>query len=648
MKFIKKLSVMFVAMLMLSGIATIDVSATEPADDEGTPVVQAVEDNIRIGITYTTKSENYAESIKRAGAVPVKLKLVKNRTEARLALYNLDALVVAGGSAIDPIHYGSVASDKLGEITPERDASDMLMIKVAKELDMPVLGICRGMQVMNVVQGGNMYQNINAEYDGVIEGLAHNKSGDDDYAVHEVTIDEGSKLYNIVNKSTLSVLSVHRQAVKTPGANLIVTARSADGIVEGIEFTNQSYMVGVQFHPEKAVVANNNEQLEFFQVLREQGAEYRERLIANLPGPEVVSSVLIGYDDVEVFWDSVSGATGYSVYYKKSSAKSYELLERTKETMLEVKDLSDGIEYTFKIVPYFTREGKVYEVKNYGITKIYTMKKVENLQAKDYTSTRVRLTWDDIEGQTGYQISESTSKTKTKVIETYKTKTGEAKQIVNDAGVTYYYKIRPYKAVRGRYVYGPWSDVVEYTRELAAPETITTRLTKYNEAKVSWSKVEGATGYAVYYKRSTADSYSLIKRTTSRSLTKSGLTSGKLYQFKVVPYRTKDNTRYLSKNFAIAEIYTLKKVAKPKVSTHLLVNIKVEWDDINGETGYQISKSTSKSSVKVVETVPANETSVIVDRSSDKGKYYYKVRAYKEENGSKIYGPWSDAYSYSR
>ena len=78
MKFIKKLSVMFVAMLMLAGISTIDVSATEPADDEGTPVVQAVEDNIRIGITYTTKSENYAESIKRAGAVPVKLKLVKN------------------------------------------------------------------------------------------------------------------------------------------------------------------------------------------------------------------------------------------------------------------------------------------------------------------------------------------------------------------------------------------------------------------------------------------------------------------------------------------------------------------------------------------------------------------------------------------
>lgn len=649
MKLFKRMSMMFIAVFLFAGIVSFDVSATEPTEtEEATPVVQSVEDNIRIGITYTTKSENYAESIKRAGAIPVKLKLVKNRTEARLALYNLDALVVAGGSAIDPIHYGSVESDKLGEITPERDASDMLMIKVAKELDMPVLGICRGMQVMNVVQGGNMYQNIKAEYDGVIEGLEHNKSGDDDYAVHDVTIDEGSKIYDIVNSSSLSVLSVHRQAVKNPGNNLVVTARSADGIVEGIEFTNQSYMIGVQFHPEKAVVANNNEQLEFFEVLKEQGSKYRQRLIENLPGPEVTSSVLTGHDDVEVFWDSVSGAIGYSVYYKKSSASSYEFFDRTKETTIDVKDLNDGVEYTFKIVPYFTREGKVYEVEHYGITKIYTMKKIENLQAKDYTSTRVRLTWDDIEGQTGYQFSESTSKTKTNIIETYKTKTGQAKQIVNDAGVTYYYKIRPYKAVRGKRIYGPWSDVVEYKRELAAPETLTTRLYGYDDVKVSWSKVEGATGYAVYYKRSTAESWSLIKRTTSRSLTKSNLSDGKLYQFKVVPYKTKNDTRYLSKNFATSEIYTLKKVAKPKVSTHLLVNIKVEWSDIKGETGYQISKSTSKSSVKVVETVPADETSVIVDRSSTKGKYYYKVRAYKEENGSKIYGPWSDYYSYSR
>lgn len=649
MKFFKKLSVMFIAAFLFAGAASSDVSATEPTEsEEGTAVVQSVEDNIRIGITYTTKSENYAESIKRAGAIPVKLKLVKNRTEARLSLYNLDALVVAGGSAIDPIHYGSVESDKLGEITPERDASDMLMIKVAKELDMPVLGICRGMQVMNVVQGGNMYQNIKAEYDGVIEGLEHNKSGDDDYAVHDVTIDEGSKLYDIVNGPSLSVLSVHRQAVKTPGNNLVVTARSADGIVEGIEFTNQTFMLGVQFHPEKAVVANNNEQLEFFEVLKEQGSKYRERLIENLPGPDVASSVLIGHDDVEVFWDSVSGATGYSVYYKRSSASSYSLLDRTKETVMEVKDLNDGIEYTFKIVPYFTREGKVYEVDHSAITKIYTMKQVENLEAKDYTSTRVRLTWEDMEGQTGYQISESTSKTKTNVIETYKTKTGQAKQIVNDAGVTYYYKIRAYKAVRGRYVYGPWSEVVEYRRELAAPETITTRLSGYDDVKVSWSKVEGATGYAVYYKRSTADSWSLIKRTTSRSLTKSNLSDGKLYQFKVVPYKTKSDKRYLSDNFATSEIYTLKKVSKPKVSTHLLVNVKVEWSDINGETGYQISKSTSKSSVKVIETVAADETSVILDRNSSKSKFYYKVRAYKEENGTKIYGPWSDYYSYSR
>lgn len=184
-----------------------------------------------------------------------------------------------------------------------------------------------------------------------------------------------------------------------------------------------------------------------------------------------------------------------------------------------------------------------------------------------------------------------------------------------------------------------------------APKTASAKLRTatggYDDVKFSWSKSTGASGYYVYLKKEADKEYIYLTRTTATSCIKKNLADGAKYYFKVVPYYKSGETRYESASYKTASVYTLKKISTPKLSRSGS-KVKVKWTNINGETGYQISKATKKTGTNIISTYKTTKGTYKTIKVTKGKKYYYKVRAYKVVDGKKVYGPWSTVKAYKR
>lgn len=191
---------------------------------------------------------DYSETVEHAGGIPIHLSLLPQPDYIKNVLQLVDGIVLPGGGDIDPLRYGEEPRTGLGAVSPLRDKNDLLLLAVAEKMKIPVLGICYGMQLLNVFRGGTLIQDIEREKG---ETLNHQQGDPRDRLSHWVTFSENSLLYSQTSEAKALVNSHHHQAVSRIGENLFVSAVATDGIIEAIEDVRKDrFNLGVQWHPE--------------------------------------------------------------------------------------------------------------------------------------------------------------------------------------------------------------------------------------------------------------------------------------------------------------------------------------------------------------------------------------------------------------
>ncbi len=196
---------------------------------------------------------NYCEAVTRAGGLPLPLPPLPERVPELAAAYldRIDGLIVTGGAFdIDPALFGAATRHATVRLKEDRTQFELALVTGALARDLPVLGICGGQQLLNVVLGGTLIQHIPDEVPGC---LAHEQPTPRTQPGHEVMAVPGSLLHRIVGQLTMAVNSAHHQAVQTVGSGVVVSACAPDGVIEAIEVQTSRFCLGVQWHPEYAV-----------------------------------------------------------------------------------------------------------------------------------------------------------------------------------------------------------------------------------------------------------------------------------------------------------------------------------------------------------------------------------------------------------
>lgn len=191
----------------------------------------------------------YMDGIYAAGGIPVILPLHAGEEELRELDGNIDGYLLTGGHDVAPEFYGAKKSPLCGAACEDRDRLEKLLYRIAGEKDKPVLGICRGIQLLNVLHGGTLYQDLPAEFSAE-KTLEHHMTPPYDRTVHEVTLEKDAPLYKLLGQEQLAVNSYHHQGVKLLGEGLSVMAVAEDGLVEGIYVPDRKFVWGIQWHPE--------------------------------------------------------------------------------------------------------------------------------------------------------------------------------------------------------------------------------------------------------------------------------------------------------------------------------------------------------------------------------------------------------------
>jgi len=262
-------------------------------------------------------AEGYFKSILLAGATPVVLPPTEDKDAIATMLDSIDGLLLSGGADLNPLYVGEEPIPALGSINPRRDLFELLLIRLAYDRQIPILGICRGIQMLAAALDGSIWQDLSTAFNassqpgqatlsspahqdqaalnspaqldlasvGSVEGgssafipplLKHSQSLDRAVASHSISISEGTQLHEVMGTTTLAVNSFHHQAVRDPGPYLRICAQAPDGVIEAVESTEHKSILGVQWHPECFCLAGDETMLPLFRWLADEAANYAE------------------------------------------------------------------------------------------------------------------------------------------------------------------------------------------------------------------------------------------------------------------------------------------------------------------------------------------------------------------------------------
>lgn len=283
-----------------------------------------------------TLAEGYYRSVLAAGASPVIIPPYGDRDALIEVLSRIDALVLSGGADIDPRYMGEEPDySLLHNINPPRDEQELMLVRLAVDRGLPVLGICRGVQTLVAALGGGVHQDIYAALgDGL---LNHDQSEPRGVATHLVSIEEGSRLQGIFGCKELFVNSFHHQAVSRVPQGFCVTAQSPDGVVEAVEAADGRSIIGVQWHPETFLLKDNNEcMLPLFRWLVGEASLYR-----------AVNNVHTKIISVDSHCDT-----------PMLFGRGYLLEERSEEALVDLHKMHAGLLDVVTMVAYIRQEAR--------------------------------------------------------------------------------------------------------------------------------------------------------------------------------------------------------------------------------------------------------------------------------------------------
>ena len=221
-----------------------------------------------------TLAEGYYQSILKAGGTPFIIPCYDDIDALVNTLEHLDGIVLTGGADINPLYLGEEPIKELHGINPRRDRQELLLTKLAADRQIPILGICRGIQTMNAAFGGTLLQDIHVQMEGT--RIKHDQNLERSYASHTVSIESNSLLHEVFGADSIAVNSFHHQAVKEAAPGFRVCARATDGVIEAIESTEYKSMLGVQWHPECFILRGDECMMPLFHWLIREATSFRE------------------------------------------------------------------------------------------------------------------------------------------------------------------------------------------------------------------------------------------------------------------------------------------------------------------------------------------------------------------------------------